>query len=269
MNVQRYLWLVTVMLIGALAGCLGGSGSSGFDNITENAAIQEAIDTQECQDFEGLVICPAEQGVEAGPSASPTPTRTLLPATPTQATPPLIDTPTFPVGTPTLPLATPGTTASPTQPPTVSPTVTQLIQATPTRIATATVPPPMQIETNLGPSSDINCSSGASCPFTFFFVAIGFPPDAMYRTAFRDNADQPWMISQPTGVVDSQPGKAAFQDQVEIDRQGNAPAGSPSAVQFAVLVFLGDPGVVPSSVSLLGDTGADFAYVLPPVPVSP
>jgi hypothetical protein len=33
-------------------------------------------------------------------------------------------------------------------------------------------------------------------------------------------------------------------------------------------VFFDDPGELPSSVNRLGDTGADFAYVLSPVPVS-
>ena len=96
MNLQRYLWLVALAMVATLAGCLGGSGSSGFD-ITENAAIEEAIDTQECQDFEGLVICPAAPRDTTIPTSSPTPTHT--PPAPS-LTPPAFDTPTFPNGTP-------------------------------------------------------------------------------------------------------------------------------------------------------------------------
>jgi hypothetical protein len=36
-----------------------------------------------------------------------------------------------------------------------------------------------------------------------------------------------------------------------------------SEYQIAVLAFLQDPGAVPDTVELLGDTGADFAFVTP------
>lgn len=256
MIAQRYVWLIAAMLIGTLAGCLGGSGSSGF----ENAAIEAAIDSQECQYFEGLMICPAEPLVDPRPTATATPTLTP-PAGVTSTVPIPQDTPTFP---------TPGVTGTPTPPEqtTVSPTNTQRAQSTPTIVPTATVPPAMQVETNLGPSSDINCTDDSACSFTFFYVAIGFPDDAMYRTASRDSDDQPWALSEPTGVADPRPAHATFRDQIPIDPPNSAPAGVEPTIQFAVLVFLNDPGELPSSVSRLGDTGADFAYVLPPVPVS-
>lgn len=255
MNLQRNVWLVAVALVGTLTGCLGGSGSSGFD-ITEDAAIQQVIDTQECQDFEGLRICPADSGAAVDPSATPTPT-----LTPIAATPPLMDTPTLPVGTP-------GPETTPTLP--ITPTATERAAATQTPVPTPSDPPPMQIETNLSESSDIVCAGGegSPCSFVFFFVAIGFPPDAIYQTAFREGPDQPWTLSQPTEAVDSQPGQASFVDNVPLAPASNAPSGSEATVQFAVLVFLSDPGELPTSVTRLGDTGASFAYVIPPVPVS-
>jgi hypothetical protein len=253
MNVQRYLWLMAVALMGMLAGCLGGSGSSGFD-ITEDVAIQEALDEQACQDFDGLLICPAESGITIAPSATPTPTFTPLPPTPTDVTPPVMDTPTLPNGTPAEH--------------TTTPTATERAVATQTPVP-ATTPPPMQVETNVDASSDITCRGGGSaCTFTFVFVATGFPPDAIYRTAFREGPDQPWTLSQPTEAADSQPDQASFVDNVQLEPASNAPSGSEPTVQFAVLVFLSDPGELPSSVTSLSDTGANFAYVLPPVPVS-
>jgi hypothetical protein len=257
MNVQRYLWLVAVTVTGLLAGCLGGSGSSGFD-ITENAAIQEAIDTQECQDFEGLVICPAEPRSPAMPSATPSPTRT--PPAPS-LTPPAFDTPTLPNNTPAQVTTTPTSVPSATE--------TQRAVETQTPVPTPSQPVPMQIQTSINASSDIVCVGGESvCSFAFFFVASGFPPDAVYRTAYRASSEQPWTLSQPTEANDSDPNQPSFGDVVQIAPPASAPSGSEPTVQLAVLVFLADPGVLPSSVALLGDTGADFAFVLPAVPVS-
>lgn len=125
----------------------------------------------------------------------------------------------------------------------------------------------MQIVTNIGPSSDINCSNDSQCSFRFIYVATGFPPDAKYRTASRGSADEVWTISEPD-VLDASPSETAFQDRVPIQAPSNAPASEDTTVQFAVLVFLDDPGTVPSTVRLLGDTGANFAYVQAPVPVS-
>jgi hypothetical protein len=256
MNVQRYSWLMAVALMGMLAGCLGGSGSSGFD-ITENVAIQEAIDTQECQEFEGLVICPAEPRSPGVPSPTPTPTRTPPAAS---MTPPVLDTPTHN-----------GTPAQETVTPTSVPTATETQRAVETRtpVPSPSQPVPMQIQTSVNASSDIVCAGGGDvCSFAFFFVASGFPPDAIYRTAYRESPEQPWTLSQPTEANDSDPNQASFGDVVQVAPPASAPSGSEATVQLAVLVFLTDPGALPPTVMLLADTGADFAYVLPAVPVS-
>ena len=70
--------LAIVLLLAALAGCDGRGGSSGFDINHENAAIRVALTTQECVDFGGLMICPA--------NVTGTPTPTTTPAIPTPTT---------------------------------------------------------------------------------------------------------------------------------------------------------------------------------------
>lgn len=82
------------LLASALAwGCAGGSGSSGF--LTENAAIEAAIEGQACVDYEGLRIC----AIQTAPPAPP--------ATPTQG----------PTGSPSPSGTPPGGTPAPTPTP--------------------------------------------------------------------------------------------------------------------------------------------------------
>lgn len=59
MNARRLLSVMWPILALVLAAC-GGSGSSGFDITSENAAIERALETQECVVFEGLMVCPAD-----------------------------------------------------------------------------------------------------------------------------------------------------------------------------------------------------------------
>src|SRR4029450_11518767 len=48
---KRAGWMWLILLSCILAGCAGGSGSSGFDVLAENAAIQQALDSQDCDVF--------------------------------------------------------------------------------------------------------------------------------------------------------------------------------------------------------------------------
>jgi hypothetical protein len=261
MKAWRHLGLAVAVLAWTVTGCTGGSGSSGFD-IRENLVIEDALGSGDCQDFEGLRICPADTGTPAQPTAPPTPKPTptftppLISGTPTPAT----ESPLPVTGTPTL--VGPSTTATATL--TRTPRATE---APPTAQATRTEKPvpPMQVDTNLSGANDIVCFPGGaeSCTVQFLFATTGFPDDAVYRTAVRESDDQPWKISQPTDLVDNQPGRNAFADSVQIGKAG-APA-EVDDVQFAVLIFLTDPGPVPEMVDKLGDTGANFAYVLNPV----
>jgi hypothetical protein len=75
MDTLRHLFLSCSLLIFGLAACEGGSGSSGFDVRSENAAIQEALVGQHCVQHESLTICPAAE-TGATPSPTPPPTAT-------------------------------------------------------------------------------------------------------------------------------------------------------------------------------------------------
>lgn len=67
MDTRRYLWFTCLLFILTLTACEGGSGSSGFDISSENAAIQEALTEQRCVHHESLTICPAaETGTKIG-----------------------------------------------------------------------------------------------------------------------------------------------------------------------------------------------------------
>ncbi len=52
------------LVLTLLAGCAGGSGSSGFDisPAAENGFIVLALETEQCVDADGLAICPANAG---------------------------------------------------------------------------------------------------------------------------------------------------------------------------------------------------------------
>jgi len=73
------LFLLAASVLGLMA-CAGGSGSSGFDisAASEGAAIQRALDKQECLERKGLTICPATEGSPAVPG-SPTPAPSTTP----------------------------------------------------------------------------------------------------------------------------------------------------------------------------------------------
>jgi hypothetical protein len=274
MNVRRHLWLAPMILALLLAACVGGSGSSGFD-ISENFAIEQALDSQECVDFEGLIICPAAPAPTAGPTITATPTFTATPAPP-EPTPSFTPTPPTDVPlqspSPTLPegFQTPGpsATVTPRFTETGTPTVTVTRPAPETPFPTA--PPIMEIETSLSDAGAINCPSlpvEIACPFDFAFTPRGFPADATYRVAVREAVEMPWTIL-PVPQLIPQEREPAFASFFEIDRSASPGAPLP-ALQFAVLVFLGPADGLPAQVQRLGDTGADFAYVTPVVSIAP
>ncbi len=73
----------TVLLLAFLGGCDGRGGSSGFDVTAENAAIRMALMAQECVDFDGLTICPANVPGIPTPSATPATPTSISSGTPT------------------------------------------------------------------------------------------------------------------------------------------------------------------------------------------
>jgi len=167
MTAVRMLVICLVALSTAFVanGC-GGSGSSGF-NIAESAAIQRVVDEGECEEFDGLVICPADSSPQsvATPTTQPTEppaeatSTAVATATPTQSE---IDgtpqpTETVPAGIPTATGSPVGPQATPTPAGTTgpaSPTTTEGFQtpaATPTPTDELSVPPsetPTTLPTN-------------------------------------------------------------------------------------------------------------------------
>ena len=134
------------------------------------------------------------------------------------------------------------------EPPLSTPTPTPAMATfTPTPTATP-IPVAPSVDTNVA-ATEITCQSSGSddgCVFLFTFQPNGFPSDATYRVAVRTrNPDGPWLVMP---AVDN----SAL---IEVDDRSQS--------QIAVLVFLHEPPSVPESVSLLADTGADFAFVTP------
>jgi hypothetical protein len=120
-----WLWLIALWCV--LSGCAGGSGSSGFDVLAENAAIDQALDSDGCEIFEGLTIC----------AAAPEPTASETPIAPA-ATP--SETPTIASSDTPAPTNTQNVidfTATPTSEVTATPTIA--IEATPTPTSATTV----------------------------------------------------------------------------------------------------------------------------------
>jgi len=265
----RWMWLILLSCI--LAGCAGGSGSSGFDVLAENAAIQQALDSQDCEVFEGLTICAA--GGKAPPTDTPvapaqTPTGTPRPtntARPTStalsnltATPSENGATPTPTGTPIAKgTATPsptfaGPSATDTQAAAPTPTPTLSVPNSPTPSSTTT-PGRAAVETNTSPSDTLPCvpNSDTTCTIVFVFSPVGQPSSAAYRVAVRTrNPDSVWRVVEAPNnralieVSDANPGQQ---------------------YQFVVLVFSEDPGPLPETVQVLAETGADSAFVTPVV----
>ena len=270
----------------ALTACEGGSGSSGFDVRSENAAIQQALDTQQCVQHESLAICPA---ASAGKTPSPTPPPSAHAATTTVS--PARNTPTAspaavsPTGTPGGSDSTPGASTTPT--PSAVP-ITSAV-ATATGVPTRTVPPvatatagrtatatasasatpfsgPQQIDIGIDPTAPVTCAameSSGGCDLVLPFMALGFPPTASFRVAVRTvNPNGDWVIGPALAAPDvSAP---SFDAPIAL---GAPVAATGTEVQVAVLVFSDVAAAVPGSVEELADSGAEAAFVSEPFTV--
>jgi hypothetical protein len=274
-DMQRYVWL-TCLLIFGLTACEGGSGSSGFDVRSENAAIDEALVAQHCVQHESLTICPAaETGATPSPTVAPsaatTPTPSSAPpgptATPNSAftpggVPTATASPASSAATTPTPSRTPAAAATPTS--TAARTVTALRSATPTATATPTSSV-QQVDIGIDPRVSVLCVSaqGGSCTFVLPFVPSGFPQTAIFRVAVRRvNPNAPWTIGD---ALTSGPTTPTFEVPVDIGAPVSLCCGT--TVQAAILVFLNPPVSVPATVDELVDTGADAAFVTEPFTV--
>lgn len=264
---KRAGWMWLILLSCILAGCAGGSGSSGFDVLAENAAIQQALDSQDCDVFEGLTICAAGGEAPATdtpvapaqtPTGTPRPTSTARPTsteqsrrTPTPSENGATGTPTgtpIAIGTATRTATLAAPTVTETQAAAPTPTPTLSVPSSPTPSTTAT-PGRAAVETNTSPSDTLPCvpNSDTTCTIVFEFSPVGQPSSAAYRVAVRTrNPDSVWRVVEA-------PNNRAL---IEVS---DAPPGQ--EYQFAVLVFSEDPGELPEAVQLLADTGAESAFV--------
>lgn len=214
--VAGWRWLLVAAGGALLAGCAGGSGSSGFITAAaENRAIDRALDEGGCVVEGSLTIC-ASEAVAAPPTRTPS------------ATPPT----DVPGATPTL---TPPVVASPT------PTVT-------------TAPAPPVVDVALDPTDVAACAAAdqeAPCTLRLTVVPTAVSAGAAYRAAVRQrHPDGAWRVMPVTD------------QQVAI-----TVAPEVTTLQAAVLVYESDPGPVPEELRVLSDSGADFAFVTPPLAV--
>src|SRR5262249_11937794 len=151
-------WLLTAFCAVVLAGCAGGSGSSGFDLAAENAAIDQALDSGGCGTEHGLTICaPIQTRPPPAVPAGPTPTARFDHTPAADGTPTATTTIAFRTATPTP------TTTQPSAQPVVD------VQPDPTDVA------------NCGASAD-----SQACDLRLTFVPRAAPVGSAYRAAVRE-----------------------------------------------------------------------------------
>jgi hypothetical protein len=248
---SAWAWLAALACATLLAACAGGSGSSGFDVITENAAIDTALATNECTVNDGLTICPsgpetptAVPSSTATPSAAPaTRTATLALPTSTMTGVPSENT-RKPTNTPII-----GKTASPTPTIPLPSTASRTATSPQTETPTATPVPTPQVRTDQSPGAIAPCSASdlsAPCLFEFTFEPQGFSGSTTYAVGYRTrNPDSDWQIVMPVGYT------------------ATIPLMPGAQYQFAVLVFVTSEGRGAPVVDALAQTDANFAFVTP------
>ncbi len=259
---------ILVVCAGLLAiGCAGGSGSSGF-NVSESLVLERVTRDGECEEFEGLTICPADSAPIHAPSPSFTPT-----TSPTDGftTPSPGVTATVPQPPPTsTPTATVDGTQGPTEP---TGTATSTATPEPSSTPTATAMPSLAVLTTFfGMEDTLSCQatdSPGSCAVTFEFTPTGFSGETAFRIASRRaGAEGPWDIQAPTPIA--QPANIFnYRVEIQVDRnQPTSDAGGIDLLQVVVLAFDSEPGPVPDRVDTLSATGADFAFVVPSLAIA-
>lgn len=113
-----------------------------------------------------------------------------------------------------------------------------------------------------GETSAVACAAvdATTCRFTLSFLAQGFPLGAQFRVAARPvDPTGPWSIGAPALPSAALPADG-FGAPASVSRQANQ-------VQLVVLVYLQPSDFVPDQVELLGESGADLAFVANPVAV--
>jgi hypothetical protein len=226
-------WIVAGWVAVLLAGCGGGSGSTGLIT-SEVAVIDHVRDTGTCDEFAGAPYCAADSPDAVAPGGqsvsvvtdAPTPARTPTPGT----------------GGPTPsgggPLPSP-TAAPPTPAPTATAAATAVAPThTPTPARTATVPQPT--------ATPVDAASVTA-------VVAGFDAGAACATAARPaGTEDPWQT-------------AAL---VPVDASGEPvvfplPADVASPREAALLCFADAPGALAPELATLVDADPTVVFVLP------
>jgi hypothetical protein len=235
---------LTLATCAFVAACAGGSGSSGFD-LTEGAAIKLALDEQRCVDLDGFLVCPADTSSTEPPAVTPTPTGTKPGATEN-------------------PTPSPTRAGGETPPPTAIPIVTA--SATPSPTPTVAVAPEVDLVLNrLGAVDCLDLEQDGLCHLMIAFAPEGFPTNAVFRVAVRKldpitlEPEGAWVLGAPP-VPSGSPDMPSFDASVSAVPTADVTSGT-VMVQFAVLVFLDPPATIPEQTELLGDTGADYAFI--------
>ena len=134
-------------------------------------------------------------------------------------------------------------------------------------------PSDIRVSASVARADFVDCSGSgevAACSVTVEVEVEGLEPGAQVRIATRLVPDgQHWSVGAPLAVAASDEGPAMLAP-VTVGLAGDANAtGSAEGVQVAVLVFGSAPVAIAGEVEELGETGASYAFVLAPVPVTP
>jgi hypothetical protein len=127
-------------------------------------------------------------------------------------------------------------------------------------------PGPSDVRVAANLAGAVDCATDDACTLPVDVSADGLPEGARVRVATRASGADSWRIGAPVEVQPSVGGDPVV-TPVEVQLDGGLTQGS--EVQVAVLVFLPPLGAVPDRVRELRDTGASYAFVLPPIALIP
>lgn len=128
------------------------------------------------------------------------------------------------------------------------------------------VPGPSEVRVEAGFAGEVDCDASSSCTLPVTVSTETLPPGAQLRVAVRSTDPDVWQVGEPIEVEPSNEGDVVV-TPVEVGIAGDpAPGGE---AQVAVLVFLPPLGPVPAQVMELRETGASYAFVLPPLALTP
>jgi len=117
---------------------------------------------------------------------------------------------------------------------------------------------PPHVTTGLDRATSVGCmpTDAATCTFLLPFSPEGFPPTTTFRIAVHNIAPNGrWHIGETLGT-----GNANTPDLAGVDVPQSTPDPD-EHVQLAILAFVDPPHSVPTVVTDLADSGADFAFV--------